>query len=71
MVWASGVLGDAVDDDGLVGGGDVRVGRLGEVGEEDVMPESRACGRTDVLDVEDAVFELFVEDARLDLEGGL
>ncbi len=65
-----GVAGSA-DDDGLVGGGDVGGGGLGEVGEEDMMPEGGSGGGTDVLDVEDVVLEVFVEDAGLDLEGGL
>ncbi len=47
------------------------VGGLGEVGEEDVTPDGGSCGGCDVLDVEDAVLELFVKDAGLDLEGGL
>ena len=54
MVWASGSRGSA-DDDGLVGGGDVGGGGLGEVGEEDVMPEGGSGGGADVLDVEDVV----------------
>ena len=66
-----GGVGGSVDDDGLFGGGDVGVGGFGEVSEEDVMPESGSGGGGYVLDVEDAVLELFVEDAGLDLEGGL
>ena len=66
-----GGVGGSVDDDGLGGGGDVGVGGFGEVGEEDVLPEGGSGGGGDVLDVEDAVLELFVEDAWLDLEGGL
>ena len=42
-----GRIGGAVDDDGLVGCSDMRVGWLGEVGKEDVMPESGSgCGLT-------------------------
>src|SRR5437879_7381210 len=66
-----GSVGGSVDDDGLGGGGDVGVGGFGEVGEEDVLPDGGSGGGGDVLDVEDAVFELLVEDAWLDLEGGL
>ena len=66
-----GGVGGSVDDDGLFGGGDVGVGGFSQVGEEDVMPEGGAGGGADVLDVEDAVFEFFVEDAGLDFEGGL
>ncbi len=58
-------------DEGLVGGGDVGVGGLGEVGEEDVTPEGCAGGGVDVLNVEDVVAEVLIEDAWLDLEGGL
>ncbi len=65
-----GVRG-SVDDDGLGGGGDMGVGGLCEVGEEDVVPESGSGGGCCVLNVEDTILELFVEDARLDLEGGL
>ena len=64
-------VGCAIDDDGLVGGGDVGIRWLGEVGEEDVMPESGSGGGADILNVEDVVFELFVEDTGLNLEGGL
>src|SRR6516164_7040941 len=56
------VVCGAVDDDGLVGGGDERGGRLAEVGEEDVVPDGGAGGGSDVLDVEDVVFEVLVED---------
>src|ERR1700733_9325577 len=66
-----GGVGCSVDDDSLGGGGDVGVGGLGEVGEEDVMPEGGSGGGGGVLDIEDAVLELFVEDSRLDFEGGL
>ena len=44
MVWASGVLGAPLTTIGLVGGGDVGVGGLGEVGEEDVVPEGGSGG---------------------------
>jgi hypothetical protein len=64
-------LGIAVDYDGLVGGGDVGTGGLGEVCEKDVVPESGPCGRADLLNVEDIVAEVFVEDAGLDFEGCL
>ena len=66
-----GGVARSVDDDGLVGGGDVGGGGLGEVGEEDVVPESGSGGRDGRPDVEDVVLEVFVEDAGLDLEGGL
>lgn len=36
-----------------------------------MVPDGGAGGGGDVLNVEDAVLELFVEDAGLDLEGGL
>src|ERR1700761_3522391 len=64
-------IGGSVDDDGLGGGGDLGGGWFGEIGEKDVLPDSGSGGGGDVLDVEDAVFELFVEDAWLDLKGGL
>ena len=54
-----------------VGGGDVWIGGLGEVGEEDVVPDGGAGGGRDILYVKDAILELFVEDARLDFEGRL
>ena len=63
--------GLAGDDDGRVRGGDVGVGGLGEVSEEDVVPKGGAGCGADVLDVEHVVMEVFVEDAGLDLEGGL
>ncbi len=71
--YGLGIAGSrgSVDHDGLVGGGDARVAGLGEVGEEDVVPEGCTGGGTNVLDVEDVVLEVLVEDAGLDLEGGL
>ncbi len=65
------VAGGAGGDERLVRGGDPRGGGLGEVGDEDVPPEGGAGAGADVLDIEDDVFEVFVEDAGLDFEGGL
>jgi hypothetical protein len=59
-----------VEYESLVGGGDVGICRLGEIGEEDVVPGGGSA-RGNVLDVEDVVLEVFVEDAGLNLEGGL
>ena len=39
-----GGVGGSVDDDGLGGGGDVGGGGLGEVGEEDVLPDGGSGG---------------------------
>ena len=64
-IWCS------VDDYRLVCSCDLGVCRLREIGEENVVPEGGTGGGSDVLDVENSVFELFVEDSRLYLEGGL
>ena len=65
-------VGDAgVGNEGLVGGDDVGVCGLGEVGEEEVVPGGGSGDRAHVLDVEDVVLEVFIEDAGLDFEGGL
>ncbi len=61
----------AVDDDRLVGRGDVGSRRLREIGQEDVVPDGGARRGTNVLNVEDVVAEVLVEDARLHLERGL
>ena len=66
------VLSCAAEDGGFVGGDDVGRGGLGEVGDEDVTPDGGAVGAgDDVLGVEDVVLEVFVEDAGLNLDGGL
>ena len=64
-------VGSAVDDDGLVRGGDVGVAdSVRSARKTWCQREAPAAGR-DVLNVEDAVFEVLVEDAGLDFEGGL
>src|SRR5271155_1470957 len=65
-----GVRG-SVDDNSLVCGRDLGICRLCEISEEDVVPEGGTGGRSDVLDVKNAVFELLIEDSGLYLEGGL
>ena len=68
---AEGLVGTG-EDGGFVGGDDVGGGGLGEVGDEDVTPDGGAVGAgDDVLCVEDVVLEVFVEDARLNFDGGL
>ena len=70
-VEAEGLAGTA-EDGGFVGGDDVGGFGLGEVGDEDVVPDSGAVGTgDDVLGVEDIVLEVFVEYAGLDFDGGL
>ena len=65
-------LGGAGEHGGFVGSDDVGGCGLGEVGDEDVAPDGGAIGAgDDVLCVEDVVFEVFVEDAGLDGDGGL
>ena len=60
-----------VDDGGRSGGGDHGIGRIADVGHEDLAPVGRARAGAHVLHVEHEVLEVLVEDARLNLVGGL
>jgi len=60
-----------LEGEGLIGGGDVGIRGLGEIGEEDVMPGGYARGGLDILHIEDIVLQVLEEDSGLDLEGGL
>ena len=66
-----GVLISAIDDGGGLSGSDLGRSRVGEIGEEDLTPVRSARSGADILNVEDVILEVFVEDARLDLEGSL
>ena len=64
-------LGRVADHRGRGGGGDLRVGGIGDVGHEDLAPVGRARPGAHVLHIENKVLEVLVEDARLNLVGGL
>ena len=56
-----------VDHGGRGGGGDQRIGGIGDVGHEHLAPVGRAGSRAHVLHIENEVAKLLVEDARLNL----
>ena len=61
----------AIHDRGLGGGDDERRSWIAQVGEEDVLPQGRPDGTAHVLYVQHVVLEIFIEDARLNLERSL
>ena len=57
----------AVGHYGILGGRDLRRGWITQVGKEDPLPARGSCAGTNILHVEHIVLEIFVEDARLNL----
>ncbi len=54
-----------------LGRGDLRRGRVCDVGDEKLSPVGCAGPGTHVLNIDDGVFEVLIEDARLNFEGCL
>ena len=50
---------------------DDRIGGIGDVGHEDLVPVGGACPAAHILHVEHGVAEILIEDARLDLKRSL
>ena len=64
-------LGGIADHGGGRCGSDARRSGVADLGHEDLVPVGRACSGTHVLHVENEVLEFLVEDAGLNLVGGL
>jgi len=65
------VAADGRKRQSLLGGGDVGILLLGQVGEEDMIPDDGPFGWLHVLYKKDVVLEVLVEDARLNGKGDL